>query len=93
MSPTYRKRRRERLLKASRAGVAARERIRMELAAVAGEWTRVATVVLQVNAAPDGRTVAVRACHGRGEWEVCGSERAVRGRLAGWLWKQAKGGA
>jgi hypothetical protein len=93
VSPTYRKRRRERLLKASRAGVAARERIRMERVAEAGEWTRVATVVLQVNAAPDGRTVAIRACHGRGEWSVCGSERAVRGRLAGFLWTQRTKGS
>ncbi len=93
MSPTYRKRRRDRLLKASRAGVAARERIRRERAEGAGEWARVATVVLQVNAAPDGRTVAVRVCHGRGEWEVCGSERAVRGRLAGFLWTQRTKGS
>jgi len=89
-SPTYRKARRERMLRASRAGVAARERNRLSRASDCGEWKRVATMVLLVNAAPDGRHVAVKAS-GRNDWHRCGSERAVRGALAGIIWRM-KGG-
>ena len=80
-SLTYRKRQRERMLRASLAGVAARERNRMARNADCGEWKRVATLILLVNAAPDGRNVAIQAS-GRTDWHRCGSERAVRGALA-----------
>ena len=44
-----------------------------------GVWSRVATLVLVVSAAPDGRSVGIWACGGAGSWQRCGSERAVRG--------------
>lgn len=85
-SPNYRKRRRERLLQRSRLGVQARERKRLERANEFGSWRRVATVLLVVHAAPDGRHMAINAVHGAGEWMRCGSERAVRAALARALW-------
>ena len=81
MSPTYRKRKTLRLHARAMAGVAARERNRIARNSDCGEWKRVATLVVLVNAAPDGRTVAIQAS-GRGDWHLCGSERAVRGALA-----------
>jgi hypothetical protein len=85
MSPTYRKRRRQRLLQRSRKGVVARERKRMAEAETDPQWRRVWTGIVTVDAAPDGRHVALRA-HGHREWFRCGSERAVRGALARLLW-------
>lgn len=58
---------------------AAKERKR--LAEPASNWKRVATLLVTVDAAPDGRTVAIRV-NGRRAWSRCGSERAVRGALA-----------
>jgi hypothetical protein len=48
-------------------------------------------MVLLVSASPDGRHVAIKASHGRNDWHRCGSERAVRGALAGIIWRM-KGG-
>jgi len=87
MSPTYRKRRRERMLARSRAGVAARERIRAEAQRDAPGWQHVRTVWLSVYAAPDGRHIELHAASERGQWARCGSERAVRGALAEMLWR------
>jgi hypothetical protein len=89
-SPTYRKRRRERLLRASRAGVAARERIRRESCADSGAWPLVRAVWIAVYAAPDGRHIELHAASERGHWVRCGSERAVRGALATIIWKMTK---
>ena len=86
MSPTYRQRKRLQLHARAMDGVAARERNRMERNADCGQWKRVATMILLVSAAPDGRRVAIKASHGRGEWYRCGSERAVRGALADIIW-------
>ena len=84
-SPTYRKRRRERLLRASRAGVAARERNRLARAEESGKWPRVRSLLLIVTASPDGRHVGIHA-HDTGAWYMCGTERAVRAALAKMLW-------
>ena len=88
MSPSYYKRRREKVLERSRKGVLARERKRLERAEVCGAWRRVATVLLVVHAAPDGRHVAMRTVLPQaGAWERSGCERAVRAALAKALWK------
>ena len=88
MNPTRRRmKRRSEIQKAkSQAGVLARERNRMLRAEECGVWSRVATLVLVVSAAPDGRSVGIWACGGAGSWQRCGSERAVRGALAKILW-------
>jgi hypothetical protein len=83
MSPTYRKRLRERRLRVSRAGVAARERNMLERnRGVPTDWPLVRSLLVSVYAAPDGRHVALRAADGKGEVIRCGCERAVRGWLA-----------
>ena len=88
MAFSAQKRRRGRVLEKCEAMRAAKARRRVELAGVCGGWERVATLVLMVSAAPDGRSIAVRACHGRGEWQRCGSVRAVRGALTRLIWSQ-----
>lgn len=88
MSPTLCKRRRERQLKASRAGVKAREQNRLARLKDCEGWKRVGTFLVVVHAGPDGRTMALQA-HGCERWERCGSERAVRGALARMLWGKA----
>ncbi len=80
MSPNYWNRKRDRQLCKSLAGVAARERKRRERTATDPGWSRVATLLVTVDAAPDGRSVALHA-HGQRDWFRCGSERAVRGAL------------
>ena len=90
MSPTYRKRRRERLLRASRAGVAAREQKRQAAMAHEPGWRMVRSVWLEVWAAPDGRRVELHAASELGSWRRCGCERAVRGALADILWRMKK---
>ena len=85
MSPNYRKYRRERQLRRSRAGVEARERKRLERAATDPGWRRVATLLLIVEAAPDGQHIALNV-HGQRDWYRCGSERAVRGALEKMMW-------
>jgi len=87
VSPTYRKRRRERLLRASRAGVEERERRRAESMRDAPGWRHVRDVWLSVYAAPDGRNVELHAVSERGQWRRCGSERAVRGAMADIIWR------
>lgn len=86
-SPTYRKRRRAKLLRRSRLGVQARERQRTQSLREAPGWRRVATVILTVDAAPDGRHIEIEAHGGSGSWRRCGSERAVRGALTRMLWE------
>jgi hypothetical protein len=75
------------MLRASRAGVDAREQKRMESAAHSDGWRHVRTVWLEVYAAPDGRQVEMHVASERGEWRRCGSERAVRGALADIIWR------
>lgn len=86
-SPSYRKRRHQRMLQASRAGVEARKRKRLSAAAHAPGWTLVRTAWLAVYAAPDGRHIEIHAASERGQWRRCGSERAVRGALADIIWR------
>jgi len=87
VSPTMRKCLRERRLRRSVAGVAGRARKRAAFNAESAGWRRVATVLLVVHAAPDGRHMGLRTVlPGLGAWERCGTERAVRGALARELW-------
>lgn len=65
----------------------AKERKRLSRADECGAWPRVRSVLLVINAAPDGRTMALRYSDGSGEWHRCGSERAVRGALARLMWR------
>ena len=60
---------------------AAKARKREQQAVTDPGWRRVASMIVTVDAAPDGRTVAIY-CAGLREWFRCGSERAVRGALA-----------
>lgn len=69
---------------------AAKERKRQAQLEKCGQWERVATVMLIIHAAPDGRSIALRACGGRGEWMRCGTERAVRGALARVMWQRGR---
>lgn len=92
MSPNYLKCKREKQLAKSRAGVMARERNRSAMAATDPGWRRVATMMLIVEAAPDGRHVAIHA-HGQRDWHRCGSDRAVRVALAKMLWGTKQKGA
>ena len=62
---------------------AARARKRTESQAAAPGWTCTGTYLLRTFAAPDGRTMEMHLYGGRREWHRCGSERAVRGALAG----------
>lgn len=90
MNPTRRKlrRRNEIQRRKSAAGVAARERLRMERNAdLPTRWPLVRSVLLSVYAAPDGRHMALRAADGCGEVHLCGSERATRGALARMIWR------
>ena len=87
----YRKSRRRIVLEGKRercaAMRAAKARKRMERAGGEG-WKLVRSVLMlvMVQAGPDGRSMALRACTGAEEWYRCGSERAVRGALARMLW-------
>lgn len=87
MSPTYRKRRRDRQIERSRKGVAARERIRQERMKDCPGWRRCFTLLVVGHASPDGRHLALNA-HGTPVWYRCGSERAVRAALAGMMWRR-----
>jgi hypothetical protein len=51
------------------------------------EWLRRTPLIIVRRVSPDGRRVALRV-HGKTDWAVCGSERAVRGWLAKVLWKK-----
>ena len=87
-NPTVRRIRRRNDLQRqkSRLGVLARERARRQRAEECGDWRRVATLVLVVTAASDGRSVGLLASGGSSPWERCGTERAVRAALARMLW-------
>jgi hypothetical protein len=92
MNPTHRKLRRRNDIqrRKSAAGVAARERLRMERNAdLPTRWPLVRSVLLSVYAAPDGRHVAMRSADGRGEVYVCGSERAARAAVSRMIWRKA----
>jgi hypothetical protein len=91
-SPTYRKRRRERILRASRAGVAARRRI-MQESGPAWSVVREITVrdprsgevhVWTLSACEDGRSVGLCV---DGTWSRAGSERTLRAVLARAMWR------
>jgi hypothetical protein len=85
-SPSYRKRLAARRLRASRAGVEARERKRLASCGDSGAWPLVRAVWLAVYAAPDGRHIEIHAASERGHWQRCGSERAVREAVSTILW-------
>ena len=86
-SPTYRKLRRERCLRASRAGVAARERQRLRaMADQPAGWPLVRAVWLAVYAAPDGRHIELHAVSERGHWVRVGSERACVAAVGRVVW-------
>ena len=93
MSFTAHKRRREKTLRKCSAMRAAKARRHAERAAECGSWERVATVLLHVTAAPDGRTIGIRYADGRGEWHRCGSERAVMGALRSVIYGRRLAGA
>jgi hypothetical protein len=87
MSPTYYRRRKERLHKRAMLGVAARERKRMAETFDGPDWTRVRTMIVSVWAHRDGRTVGLYV---DGKHFRCGSERAVRVKLAGKMYATRK---
>ena len=87
MSPNYRKRRREKQLHKSRAGVLARERKRLAFDPDRENWRVVRTCLMRVWAGPDGRSMAIYI---DGTMFRRGSERAVRGALARALWGKGK---
>jgi hypothetical protein len=92
MNPTHRKLRRRNDIqrRKSAAGVAARERLRMERNAdLPTRWPLVRSVLVCVYAAPDGRHVALRAADGVGEVHVCGSERTTRAAVSRMLYHHA----
>lgn len=66
---------------------AAKERRR--LATDCGDWQRVATLIVVVTAAPDGRHVGISAA-GAADWYRCGSERSVRGALAQMIYSKRR---
>jgi hypothetical protein len=76
----YRKARRERVLQKCAGMRAAKERKRIERSAECGEWAPVCTLLVMVNAAPDGRTMGIRTS--LGEWEKVGTHRACIAALA-----------
>ena len=93
-SPSYRKRRRERLLRASRAGVAARQRIMQEQGPT---WRVVREITVRdpasgavhqwtLSCSDEGRHLALCV---DGTWARVGSERTLRALLARAMWKAA----
>ena len=88
MSPNYWKRKRERQLKKSLAGVAARERKRLEENFEGPDWVRVRTMLVGVWAHRDGRQVGLWI-DGK-PWKY-GSERTIRGALAKMLYAARTG--
>lgn len=94
-SPTYRKRRRERLLRASRAGVAARRKIIQD---TGPHWRVVREITVRnpatgqshewiLSACTDG--MAVGLCID-GTWHRAGSERTIRALLSRKLWSTGR---
>ena len=79
MSPNYWKRKREKQLAKSLAGVRARERKRLAETFDGPEWTRVKTLLVAVYAHRDGRHVGLWM---DGKGMVVGSERTMRAKLA-----------
>ena len=93
-SPTYRKRRRERCLRASRAGVAARQRIIQEQGPT---WRVVREITVRnpqtgeahqwtLSCSDEGRHLALCV---NGAWSRVGSERTLRALLARAMWRAA----
>ena len=83
MNPTRRRMRRRNEIQRvkSRKGVLARERLRAERSKDDPGWTRVFTLLVIGEAAPDGRTLGLHV-HGQKDWYRCGTARAVRAALA-----------
>jgi hypothetical protein len=90
-SPTYRKRRHQRLLRASRAGVAARQMIMQETGPT---WRVVREITVRdpasravhnwtLSASDDGRSMGLCV---DGRWHRVGSERTLRALLARAMW-------
>ena len=93
-SPIYRKRRRERMLRASRAGVAARQRIIQEQGPT---WRVVREITVHdpstgavhqwtLSCSDEGRHLALCV---DGTWSRVGSERTLRALLARAMWRAA----
>lgn len=89
MNPTVRKLlRRNDIQKAkSRLGVLARERNRMARLD-RGPWKRAGTYLITVDAAPDGRHIALTVRSGKPERFLCGSERTVTAALRRIIWSK-----
>ena len=94
-SPTYRRRRRERMLRASRAGVAARRRIMQEQGPT---WRVVREITVRDPSAGSVHEWILSACdNGRDEglcvdgiWHRAGSERSMRALLARAMWRAGR---
>jgi hypothetical protein len=93
-SPSYRKRRHERILRASRAGVAARQRIIQETGPT---WRVVREISVRdpatgavhqwiLSCSEEGRHLALCV---DGLWSRVGSERTLRALLARAMWRAA----
>ena len=86
MSPNYWKRKREKQLAKSLAGVRARESKRLAETFEGADWVRVRTLIVGVWAHQDGRHVGLWI---DGKPWVVGSERAMRGKLAKVMYRKA----
>lgn len=80
-SPSYRKRRKERMIERSLKGVEAKAKKRME---EPGEGWTIREHLLRFAISPDGRHVSLETPNG---WYVCGSERTIRSKLAKSIWR------
>lgn len=89
MTSTYLRKRRAKLRERAMKGVAARERLRIERVESVGNWQKIGVLLVAMKAAPDGKHMAI-AVHGRLDWTICGTERAVRSALARAMWKRFK---
>ena len=90
LQPRKRKARRWRDIQTrkSKAGVAARERLRRERnAAECEKWKLVRSVLLYIHASPDGKRIALQAFDSVGEWHKCGTERATLNALRKIAWR------
>lgn len=88
-SAKYRKARHDRLSRAGKLGVEARNRMRQEQAVAAGAVWRQFETVLHWSVSPDGRYIGLEIGD---RWDVCGSERTVRSKLARAMCRKLKKG-
>ena len=80
----YRKRQLEKRRTWSRNANAAKERKRLELGNDIGSWTTLKTLIVGMSVSPDGRHVAMTI---NGRHYICGTERAMRAKLAKVMYK------